>query len=156
AWATWRACPFVCGRGSKQSGIRVHLARAAEAGARIVPQVRVTKVLMDRGRAVAVQGRALIPGSAPQPRVRQLIVRARQVVLAAGALRTPALLQASGVRHRAVGQYLRVHPVPVVAGRMTMPVDMWHGPMQGARSVQFAAGEGGGERDVSDSAPLPH
>jgi choline dehydrogenase-like flavoprotein len=147
------SCPFGCRRGSKQSGIRVHLARAAEAGARIVPQVRVTKVLIERGRAVGVQGRALIPGSDPQPRVRQLIVRARQVVLAAGALRTPALLQASGVRHRAVGQYLRVHPVPVVAGRMTMPVDMWHGPMQGARSVQFAAGEEGRNGYVIESAP---
>jgi choline dehydrogenase-like flavoprotein len=147
------SCPFGCRRGSKQSGIRVHLARAAEAGARIVPQVRVTKVLIERGRAVGVQGRALIPGSGSEPRVRQLIVRARQVVLAAGALRTPALLQASGVRHRAVGRHLRVHPVPVVAGRMTMPVDMWHGPMQAARSLQFAAGEAGRNGYVIESAP---
>ena len=147
------SCPFGCRRGSKQSGIRVHLARASEAGARIVPQVRVTKVLIERGRAVGVRGRALIPGSDPEPRVRQLVVRARQVVLAAGALRTPALLQASGVRHRAVGQHLRVHPVPVLAGRMTMPVDMWHGPMQAARSMQFAAGEDGRNGYVIESAP---
>ncbi len=147
------SCPFGCRRGSKQSGIRVHLARAAEAGARIVPQVRVTKVIIERGRAVGVQGRALIPGSDPGPRVRQITVRARQVVLSAGALRTPALLQASGARHRAIGQYLQVHPVPVVAGRMTMPVDMWHGPMQGARSLQFATGEEGRNGYVIESAP---
>ena len=93
------SCPFGCRRGTKQSGIRVHLARAAAAGARIVPQVRVTKVLIERGRAVGVQGRALIPGTDPRPRVREVIVRSRQVVLAAGALRTPALLQASRVAH---------------------------------------------------------
>lgn len=147
------SCPFGCRRASKQSGIRVHLARAAAAGARILPQVRVTTVLIERGRAVGVQGRALIPGSDPQPRVRPLIVRARQVVLAAGALRTPALLQASGVKHRAIGYHLRVHPVPVVAGRMTMPVDMWHGPMQGARSLQFSTGERGRNAYAIESAP---
>jgi choline dehydrogenase-like flavoprotein len=147
------SCPFGCRRGSKQSGIRVHLARAAAAGARIVPQVRVTKVLIERGRAVGVQGRALMPGADPGPRVRPLVVRARHVILAAGALRTPALLQASGVRHRAIGRYLWVHPAPVVAGRMTMPVDMWHGPMQGARSLQFAAGEDGRNGYVIESAP---
>jgi choline dehydrogenase-like flavoprotein len=147
------SCPFGCRRGSKQSGIRVHLARAAAAGARIVPQVRVTKVLIERGRAVGVQGRALVPGSDPEPKVRPLIVRARQVVLAAGALRTPAVLQASGVKHRAIGSHLRVHPVAVVAGRMTMPVDMWHGPMQGARSLQFSVPEKGRNGYAIESAP---
>jgi choline dehydrogenase-like flavoprotein len=147
------SCPFGCPRGSKQSGLRVHLARAADAGARIVPQVRVTKVLIERERAVGVQGRALIPGTEDAPRTRQLVVRARQVVLAAGALRSPALLQASGVRHRAVGQHLRVHPVPIIAGRMTMPVDMWHGPMQGARSLQFVDGESDRNGYVIESAP---
>ena len=147
------SCPFGCRRGSKQSGIRVHLARAAAAGARIVPRVRVTKVLIERGRAVGVQGRALLPGTDPEPRVRPLIVRARQVVLAAGALRSPALLQASGLRHRAIGYHLRLHPAPVVAGRMTMPVDMWHGPMQGARSLQFGGGEPGRNGYVIESAP---
>ena len=147
------SCPFGCRRGTKQSGIRVHLARAAAAGARIVPQVRVTKVLIERGRAVGVQGRALVPGTDPEPRVREVVVRARQVVLAAGALRTPALLQASRVRHGGIGRHLRIHPVPVVAGRMTMPVDMWHGPMQAARSLQFADGEPGRNGYVIESAP---
>jgi len=147
------SCPFGCRRGTKQSGIRVHLPRAAAAGARIVPQVRVTKVLIERGRAVGVQGRALVPGTDPQPQVREVVVRARQVVLAAGALRTPALLQASRVGHGGIGRNLRVHPVPVVAGRMTMPVDMWHGPMQAARSLQFAEAEPGRNGYVIESAP---
>jgi choline dehydrogenase-like flavoprotein len=36
---------------------------------------------------------------------------------------------------------------------MTMPVDMWHGPMQGARSLQFATGEEGRNGYVIESAP---
>jgi choline dehydrogenase-like flavoprotein len=63
------------------------------------------------------------------------------------------LLQASGLRHRAIGYHLRLHPAPVVAGRMTMPVDMWHGPMQGARSLQFGSGEQRRNGYVIESAP---
>jgi choline dehydrogenase-like flavoprotein len=147
------SCPFGCPRGSKQSGIRVHLARAHAAGARIVPQVRVMKVLVERGRVTGVEGNAFVPGTDPDPRIRRVIARAPQVVLAAGALRSPGILQASGVRHHAIGRHLRVHPVPVVAGRMTMPVDMWRGPLQGARSLEFVAGERGRNGYVIESAP---
>lgn len=146
------SCPFGCRRGTKQSGIRAHLARAAEAGARIVPQVHVRRVLIEQGRAVGVEADALIPGSSPA-RVRPVVVRAPQVVVAAGALRSPAILQASRLRHPAIGRHLRIHPVPVVAGFMPSPVDMWLGPMQGARSLQFATPERGRNGYVIESAP---
>jgi choline dehydrogenase-like flavoprotein len=149
------SCPFGCRRGSKQSGIRVHLARAAIAGARIVPDVRVTNVLIERGRAVGVEG---IAGSAASGTTsghdpRRLVVRAPQVVLAAGALRSPAILQASGARHRAIGRHLRLHPAPVVFGTMPSPIDAWRGPMQGGRSLQFAADQPGRHGYVIESAP---
>lgn len=147
------SCTFGCRRGSKQSGIRVHLSRAYVAGARIVPQVRVTKVLIERGRAAGVEGNALVPGTEAAPRTRKLIVRARQVVVAAGGLRSPGILLASGLRHRAIGRHLRVHPAPVVSARMTMPVDMWLGPMQGARSLEFLSPEAGRNGYVIESAP---
>jgi choline dehydrogenase-like flavoprotein len=147
------SCPFGCRRASKQSGIRVHLSRAYVAGARIVPQVRITKVLIERGRTVGVEGNALEPGTGDETQTRRLIVRARQVVIAAGALRSPGILLASGLRHRAIGRHLRIHPTPVVAARMTMPVDMWLGPMQGARSVEFLQPERGRNSYVIESAP---
>jgi choline dehydrogenase-like flavoprotein len=146
------SCPFGCRRGTKQSGIRAHLARAGVAGARIVPQVRVTRVLIERGRAVGVEGEALIPGSSPA-RSRPVVVRAPQVVLAAGALGSPSILQASRVRHPAVGRHLRIHPVPVVAGLLPSPVDIWRGPLQGARSMQFASDAPGRHGYVIESAP---
>jgi choline dehydrogenase-like flavoprotein len=159
------SCPFGCRRGSKRSGIRVHLARAHAAGARIVPRVRVLRVLVEAGRAVGVAGHALVtdPGTGEpiavaggrpgDVRVRPIEVRAPQVVLAAGALRTPAIVQASGIGGPAVGRYLRIHPVPVVAGMFDAPVDIWRGPMQAARSLQFDAAAPGRHGYVIESAP---
>jgi choline dehydrogenase-like flavoprotein len=142
------SCPFGCPRGTKQSGIRVHLAQAFAAGARIVPDARVSRVLIEDGRAVGVEA-DVAGGEAP----RAVTVRARTVVLAAGALRTPAILQRSAIDHPAIGRYLRIHPVSVLAGRFTESVEMWRGTMQGARSMEFAEAAPGREGYVIEAAP---
>jgi choline dehydrogenase-like flavoprotein len=158
------SCGFGCRRGTKQSGIRAHLATAAAQGARIVPRVRVTKVLLEGGRAVGVTGLAVVPDAAtgepiPDPaapggmRVRPVRVLARQVVVAAGALRTPAVLQASGLEHPAIGRHLRLHPVAGLLTRMPTPIELWRGTMQAARSAQFVEGEPGRNGYVVESAP---
>ncbi|HLX35138.1 MAG TPA: GMC family oxidoreductase [Candidatus Limnocylindrales bacterium] len=158
------SCPFGCVVGAKQSGIRVHLRAASEAGARIVDRVRVTRVLVEGGRAVGVEGRLLaadpfshLPvtraGDPTVAEVRRLVVRAPQVVIAAGALRSPAVLQASGIGHPAIGRHLRLHPVSLVAALMAEPADMWRGTMQAARSVQFSMPEPGRRGYVIESAP---
>lgn len=152
------ACPFGCRPGTKRSGIRVHLAEAHAAGARIVPGVKVTRVLMEGGRAVGVEGDARWSDpSTGEPaadgRTRRLIVRAPVVIVAAGALRTPAVLQGSGLEHPAIGRNLRVHPVPVVAGFFQQPIDMWQGTMQAAHSLEFAEPASGSNGYVIESAP---
>lgn len=158
------SCGFGCRRGAKQSGIRSHLASAFAAGARIVPRVRVTRVVLEGDRATGVEGLALVPdphtgdpipdATAPGGvRVRRLVVHARQVVMAAGALRTPAVLEASGLDHPAIGRYLQVHPVSGVLARMPTPVEMWRGTMQGARSLEFGDAEPGRHGYVIESAP---
>jgi choline dehydrogenase-like flavoprotein len=159
------SCPFGCPRGTKQSGLRAHLATAAAGGARIVDRVRVTRLLMDGTRVVGVEGNLLVtdpatgmpvlatPGDPTAAVVRRLVVRAPQVVLAAGALRSPAILQATGSAHRAAGRFLRLHPVPFVAARMAEPVDMWRGVMQAARSAEFVAPADGHRGYVIESAP---
>jgi len=139
------SCPFGCRRGSKQSGIRVHLARAAAVGARIVADTTVERVLIVGGRAVGVEG--------IRPDGSRLVVRAPTVVLAAGALRTPAVLQRTGLDHPAIGRYLRVHPVAAVAGRFGERVEMWRGTMQAARSLEFSDGAPGRNGYVIESAP---
>jgi len=159
------SCPFGCPRGAKQSTMRVHLAAASVAGARIVDRARVTKVLLEGGRAVGVEADVLLVDRATglpavdaesrpgRPRTRRLVVRAAQVVVSAGALRTPALLLASGLDHPAIGRHLRLHPVPVIAAMFDDPIDMWRGTMQAARSLQFGKPDGDRNGYVIESAP---
>ena len=158
------SCPFGCAAGAKQSGIRVHLRRAFEDGARIVDRVRVTRLLMEGDAVTGVEGNLLLAdpatglpltreGESSPALVRRLTVRAPQVVLAAGALRTPAILQASGVGHPSIGRNLRLHPVPLIAAVMPEPVDMWRRTMQAARSLEFVAGDQTRRGYVIESAP---
>ena len=127
------ACGFGCRRGAKRSGPRAHLAEAARHGARFLVRAPVDRVVVEQGRAAGVTGRVELPDGS----VRPFTVHARQVVVAAGTLRTPGVLARSGVAHPAVGSNLRLHPVAVVAGRMPWPVEMWHGTMQAASCSQF-------------------
>src|SRR5207248_1335806 len=64
-------------------------------------------------------------------------VRARAVVVAAGALNSPALLLRSGFSG-SVGRNLHLHPVTAVWGRFDEPVRPWTGTLQAVYSDQFA------------------
>jgi choline dehydrogenase-like flavoprotein len=129
-------CGFGCRAGAKRSGLRAHLVTAQAAGARILDGAVVD--LVDRegrpGWATGVRGRLLGPEGTPG---RPFRVRAATVVVAAGALRTPLLLTASGVTHPELGENLHLHPAVVVAARMPQRIETWSGPLQAARSLEF-------------------
>ncbi|MBI2782351.1 MAG: GMC family oxidoreductase [Chloroflexi bacterium] len=151
------SCPFGCRRGAKQSGIRAHLSEAAGLGAVVLDRARVRTLIRDGadGHVVGVSG-SLAPADLNAPAnamTRPFEARAGQVVLAAGALRSPAILQASGFGHPAIGRYLRIHPVPVIGALMPEPVDMWRGTMQAVRSMEFGQDEPGHRRYAIESAP---
>ena len=153
------SCPFGCRRGTKQSGIRAHLADASADGARVLDRARVRSVIRAAGASGPVVGVAgtLAPdtnGPAAEGALpRWFSVYARQVVLAAGALRSPSILQASGIEHPAIGRHLRIHPVPIIGALHEQPVDMWRGTMQAIRSLEFGDDEPGRRRYVIESAP---
>jgi choline dehydrogenase-like flavoprotein len=151
------SCPFGCRRGTKQSGLRVHLADAVARGARILDRARVLAIVRDAEGGVAGVRGLLAPAvgadEAESGEPRPFGIHARQVVLAAGALRSPAILQAAGIDHPAVGRHLRIHPVAVVGAILAEPVDMWRGTMQAVHSLEFGAEERGRRRYVVESAP---
>ncbi len=150
------SCPFGCRQGTKQSGIRAHLSEAVRHGAVVLDRARVTSISISKpsGRVTGVFGSlAPAPDAPADASTGSFQVLAPQVVLAAGALRSPAILQGSRVPHPDIGRHLRIHPVPVIGAIHHEPVDMWRGTMQAVRSMEFAQDGGGRRRYVIESAP---
>lgn len=120
-------CVVGCPTGAKQSVQLSVLPGACAAGARIVTEARVERILVDPDR----------PGGprAAGVRVRRdggdLEILAPLVVVAAGAPQSPALLRRSGLGgHPRLGRNLSVHPATSVAGRFAEPVTAWRGVLQ--------------------------
>jgi choline dehydrogenase-like flavoprotein len=147
------SCSFGCRAGTKRSGLQAHLADATLHGARIMADARVDRILLEGDRVAGVAATIGWAAGEQPASARQLTVHARQVVIAAGALRSPAVLVRSGLGHPAIGHHLRLHPVPLVAGRFNEPIEMWSGVMQAARSTEYGSGERGRNGYVIESAP---
>ena len=120
--------------GSKQGTLKTYLADAHERGADVVVQCRVEKVLVEDGRAAGVEGTY----TGADGSTARVVVRAPQVVVAAGALESPALLLRSGISDPAVGKHLRLHPTSVISGHYAEPQDPWLGAPQAALPHEFA------------------
>ncbi|MEX1177721.1 MAG: GMC family oxidoreductase [Nitriliruptor sp.] len=112
--------------GSKQGTLRTYLKDAEGHGARIVTRAKVTRVLRADGHATGIEAEVTLPTG----EVIALRVAADQVVVAAGALETPALLLRSGIGGPAVGQHLRLHPVPMITALYDEDLRSWWGPPQ--------------------------
>src|ERR1700712_3671175 len=121
--------------GAKLGTLKTSLQDAADAGARFVVNVRVEKILVENGRAAGVEGTYVDPATGAPARVT---VRAPQVVVAAGALDTPALLLRSGIGGRAAGDYLRLHPATAVIGIYEEAQKAWWGAPQSALSMEYS------------------
>jgi choline dehydrogenase-like flavoprotein len=120
--------------GAKQGTVRTFLQDASDGGARVVVGCRAERVLVGPGGAAAgVLARRGEGGAASE-----LTVRAPLVVLACGALETPALLLRSGVGGPAAGDHLRLHPAGAVTGIYEEDQRAWWGPAQAAIVDEFA------------------
>jgi long-chain-alcohol oxidase len=123
-------CGYGCPLGAKQSTMRTWLEDAAAAGARIVVGTKARRVLLERGRVVGVDAGT----------VR---VRTCTVVVAAGAIETPALLIRSGLKNPNIGSGLRLHPATAVFGIFDEEIRPWEGTMQALYSDQHRHLDGG-------------
>lgn len=120
-------CGFGCRPGAKQSSMRTYLEDAAAAGARMVVRADALRVRIDEGRATGIEAAC---GD------HRLVVHARAVVAAAGAIETPALLLRSGLGGE-VGRNLHLHPGTAVFGVFEEDVRMWEGTLQARYSSQL-------------------
>ena len=122
-------CLTGCATGKKQSVDRTYLPAAEEHGAEIYTHCHVTRVLTEGARAVGVEGHVMSPRYEKVARVR---VRAKTVVLAAGTMHTPVILQQSRINpRRRVGATMFCHIGGGLVGIMDEVVDPWVGATQG-------------------------
>lgn len=139
------SCGLGCRFGAKQSALVTYVPRALRAGARLVADASVQRIegLERGGRAPLKRVHAtVLERDSGRPRGR-LTVEAPVVVLSAGAVGTPVILQRSGLGGPAVGRFLRLHPTTAVEG--LYPRDMYGagGIPQSSLLTEFAAGSDG-------------
>ncbi|HJP87293.1 MAG TPA: GMC family oxidoreductase [Gemmatimonadaceae bacterium] len=127
-------CMFGCRIGGKQSGAVTYLTDAIRSGAQVIAPFAARKVLQNKGRVTGVEGRY----DDPHGVMRTLTVAAPCVVLAAGALASPAILMRSGLKSMHLGQHLFLHPTVGVTGIYASPIEAWKGPPQTVVCDEFS------------------
>jgi choline dehydrogenase-like flavoprotein len=132
-------CGFGCRYGAKQSTMKTYLQDAFDHGARIIVRCSADKVLVENGQAVGVRARVT---DAETGKTYSVTIHARTVIVAAGALNSPAILLRSGLENKHIGQHLKLHPTTTIAGTYPEKVYSWKGIMQSAYSDEFAHLEG--------------
>lgn len=130
-------CNFGCPEGAKLSVDQTYLPRALACGARVYTDCRAHHVLVHGSRAAGITGR-ILSGPLRRP-AGTFRIRARHVVLAAGAFATPALLLRTGVGRRSgqLGRNLTLHPGFRIMARFDERVNGWNGALQSAFSDRF-------------------
>ena len=110
-------CGLGCPSGARRSTDISFLPGALERGAVVLSSGRAERILVEGGRAVGVA----VSGE----RGRQLRVRAKAVIVAGGAIPTPALLLRQGIANTsgALGRNLSVHPSVGVGGYFDEPIN---------------------------------
>ena len=129
--------------GAKQSTALTYLADARERGAELIARCFAQRVLVEGGRAAGVEA---LYADLETGHTARVTVRAPRVVVACGALESPALLLRSGIGGPAVGQNLRLHPCTAVGGQYESETRAWWGAPQAALVDEFA-----GERTATAS-----
>lgn len=128
-------CCFGCPSDAKRSTNVSYVPAAVKAGAMVFCHARASKVLIENGRAVGVLAHAR---RANGTRAR-IVVRARAVVLACGAIHTPAFLLAQGIANASgrVGAGLTIHPTGHAFATFREEIRGWPAVPQGYSVDEF-------------------
>jgi choline dehydrogenase-like flavoprotein len=120
--------------GAKQSTVKTYLQDAYDHGAVLVTRCWAQRILVERGRARGVAATWSDPDTG---RRAQVTVHAPQVVVACGALESPALLLRSGIGGPAVGDHLHLHPTTATVGFYDDDLQAWKGAPQAGLVEEF-------------------
>lgn len=126
-------CNFGCPANAKQATLLTYVPRAVAAGARLLPDLRVERVLHGGGRVRGVRAAPHGPGEPVE-------IHAPRVCLAAGVLGTAPILLRSGLPgpSDAVGRGLQFHSSVHVTARFAEPIHGYFGPTMAYAISEFA------------------
>lgn len=111
-------CTLGCGAGEKQGPVVSFLPDSAKAGAKFIEGFEADKVLFDdvAGKKVATgikgrwRSRDQNGGVSEVGITRDVVIRAKRVIVSAGTLQSPLLLLRSGLTNTHIGKHLHLHP----------------------------------------------
>jgi len=134
-------CNLGCPNAAKMGTHRVQLPEAERQGVTVVTNCRVSRI-EDRTLHATVTDPGFGHPSAWEP--GEYRVRAKIVVVAAGAVNSPALLLRSGFGDRlpALGRYFTTHPALILVGQHTRPITNYYGHPKSYYSDHFAESDG--------------
>jgi choline dehydrogenase-like flavoprotein len=120
-------CFSGCKTDRKQSMLVTYLPWACNHGAEIYADTRASRIVADNGKVTGVLAEVVDPKTG---KVKTIVnISAPLVVLAAGPIQTPILLQQSGLANSSgqVGKNFACHPTMSVTGIFDKPIDDFHG-----------------------------
>ncbi len=120
--------------GSKRGTLTTYLRDVFDNGGVIMANTRADQVCVENGTACGIAGTYTDPATGQTRRVQ---VRAADVVLACGALETPALLLRSAIGGPAAGKNLYLHPSAGIFGVYEEDQKAWWGPPQAGVMDEF-------------------
>lgn len=131
-------CGLGCPTNAKQSMLVTTLPAALARGAVLLTRARARRVLVEAGKAVGVECAAMAPDGVG-PGAQRVTVRARHVVLAAGAIGSPAILLRSALPdpHGLIGTRTFLHPTVIAAAIMPERVAGYSGAPQSVYCDHF-------------------
>ncbi len=131
------ACGLGCPTNAKQSMLVTTIPTALDRGATLLVETRVTRLELQQGRVAALQCEAVSANGTPLGAKTRIV--AKHVVVAGGAINSPALLMQSGAPdpQRLLGARTFLHPVALSAATFEHEVAGWQGAPQTIYSDHF-------------------
>ncbi|XDD50279.1 GMC family oxidoreductase N-terminal domain-containing protein [Leptospira sp. WS92.C1] len=125
-------CGLGCPINAKQSMFLTYIPDAIEAGATVIANMKA-QVIHDGPTKIVIAEFTPDPyEKAPDTVIRKIKISAPVVVVSAGAIEGPALLQRSGLGNDWVGKNLKVHPTCSIFAIFDETINMFSGPPQSA------------------------
>ena len=131
-------CGMGCPTNAKQSMLVTTIPAALKRGATLIHRARAERLIIKGDRVIGVQCRAM-NAALTRADGQRIDVRGKHVVLAGGAINSPALLLRSGVPdpHGLIGKRTFLHPVNMSSAQFDKPINGFYGAPQSIYSDQF-------------------